>query len=367
MLTRRGWAVAAVAGGALLLGAQFGARSLDAVAGPALVALAAAYVQLRRAPQPELRTRTPEYGFAGETATVSLDFDASAPVAATVRFRADDGLAIPDSEIETTVTDGSLAFAVELRERGVRSVGPVEVVAEDVFGLWRTTYRYPVRRDLVVFPEIHRLRDATELAALRREFGLGGRDRFDQLREYERGDPLRDVHWKTSAKRADADLVVMEFEADERREQVELLAEADGGRADDVAEAAASVAAYLLEAGLAVGLTTPSGRVEPGVGPDHRTEILGHLARLSAGTVGDPRRDDADVAVRGPADADAVRITVGDRTVTFAQLTGGSVGTNETVASGSNHQSASADAGASAFADGGSVGRRIGDRGGGSR
>jgi uncharacterized protein (DUF58 family) len=305
------------------MAAWFSARSLNAVVGPALVALAAGWFQVRRVGRPELRTETPEYGFAGETVTVSLDFDATRPLAGTVRLRAADGLDVRDPEVETTVADDSVTFEVALRDRGIRSVGPVEVVAEDVLGVWAEPYMHPVTDEIVVFPEVHRLRDASDLAALRQQFGLGGRDRFDQLREYERGDPLRDVHWKSSAKRPDEDLVVMEFEANEERERVELLAEAEGGRMDDVAEAAASVLTYLLDAGLAVGLTVPGGRVEPGAGEDHRTELLTLLARTSPGTVGEHRREGADVLVRGRDGEDAVTVSVGERTVTFERLSGG--------------------------------------------
>jgi uncharacterized protein (DUF58 family) len=326
MLTRRGWALTTVAVGAFVMAAWFSARSLNAVVGPALVALAAGWFQVKRVGQPELRTETPEYGFAGETVTVSLDFDATTPLAGTVRLRATDGLDVQDSEVETTVADEPVTFDVALRERGVRSVGLVEVVAEDVLGVWSEIYTYPVTSELVVFPEIHRLQDASDLAALHREFGLGGRDRFDQLREYERGDPLRDVHWKSSAKRPDEDLVVMEFEANEEREQVELLAEAEGGRMDDVAEAAASVATYLLESGLAVGLTVPGGRLDPSAGPEHRTDLLTLLASTYPGSVGDARREGMDVLVQGDADEDTVQVTIGDRTVTFDQLSGTSPG-----------------------------------------
>ncbi|UPW02202.1 DUF58 domain-containing protein [Halorussus gelatinilyticus] len=345
MLTRRGWALAAVAVGGFLMAATFSARSLNAVVGPVAIALAAGYLQVKRAGQPELRTETPEYGFAGETVPVSLSFDASTPLAATVRLDADEGLTVADSAVETTVADESLSFDVTLRERGFQSVGPVEVVAEDVLGVWTETYTYPVSREVVVFPEIHRLRDASDLAALHREFGLGGRDRFDQLREYERGDPLRNVHWKSSAKRPDDELVVMEFEDEEEREQVELLAEAEGGRMDDVAEAAASVLTYLLDAGLAVGLTVPGGRVEPGTGPDHRTELLTLLARTYPGTVGDSRRDRADVLVQSAAEEDDVRVTVGDRTVSFSQLSGGSRGGEASRMSATDDRTAFADGG----------------------
>ncbi len=325
------------------MAALFSPRALNAIVGPAVVALLAAAIQLKRADQPELQTTAPDYGFAGETATVELDFTAATPLTATVRLRAQDGLVVADEDVETTVTDDTLAFDVELDARGVRNVGPIEIVAEDVFGLWERSFRYPVRREIVVFPRIRELRGASDLAALHQDFGLSGRDRFDQLREYERGDPMRDIHWKSSAKRPGNDLVVMEFEDSEERQQVELLAEAEAGRADDVAEAAASVATYLLELEFAVGLTVPGGRVEPGTGTEHRNEILTLLARISAGKVRDNRRENADVTVSGAADVRAVHVTIGERTVTFGQLSGdgssmgstGNVGTRTAVADGS--------------------------------
>lgn len=334
MLTRRGWALVAAIVAALAMSALFSPRALNAIVGPAVVALVAAAIQLKRTDQPELQTQVPDYGFAGDTATVELEFNASTPLTSTVRLHADDGLVVVDSDVETTVSDDAIAFDVELAERGVRNVGPIEIVAEDVFGLWKQSFRYPVTRELVVFPKIRELRDASDLAALHRDFGLSGRDRFDQLREYERGDPMRDIHWKSSAKRPGADLVVMEFEDSEERQQVELLAEADAGRADDVAEAAASVATYLLESDLAVGLTVPGGRVEPGMGKEHRNDILTLLARISAGSVRDAHRDDADVIVSGSAEVETVHVTIGERTVTFGQLSGdgASVGATGTVA-----------------------------------
>ena len=328
MLTRRGWALATVAVGGFALAAAFGARALNGVVGPALVALAGGYLQLGLADRPELRAETPEYGFAGETATVALAFAVETPRAGTVRLRTDEGLTVETDEVGTTIADGRITFDVTLDARGVRSVGPVDVTIEDLLGLWRTTHSYHVSREIVVFPRIHQLNDAGEFASLHSDMAVGGRDRFDRLREYERGDPLRDVHWKSSAKRGD-DLVVMEYEADERREQVEVLAEADAEYVDDFAEAAGSVATHLLDAGLAVGLVVPGDRLDPDAGEDHRTELLTMLARIRAGTVGDARREDVDAVVTGRADEEAVLVTVDGRTVTFGQLSDGAALTGE--------------------------------------
>jgi uncharacterized protein (DUF58 family) len=140
--------------------------------------------------------------------------------------------------------------------------------------------------------------------------------------------------------------VVTEFAANEDRQQVELLAEAEGGRMDDVAEAAASVLSYLLDAGFAVGLTVPGGRVEPGAGPDHRTELLTLLARTNPGTVGDPRREGTDVLVQGRADEETVEVTVGERTVTFDQLAGGTPSAASDAETATNTAATDADSGA---------------------
>lgn len=332
MLTRRGRLVVGVVVVAVLLSWQFGPRSLNAVVVPALVALAAAWVQVRRLDRPEIERTVPRYGFVDETDAVEVHFSAPTPFAAVVTEATDDGLAIPADPVETTLADTTVTYRLELDERGEHAIGPTTVRARDVLGLLERRYHYPSTDEVLVFPRVHDL-DGELVAGLRGlTRGAAAKDRheFDRLREYEHGDTLRDVHWKASAKRDD--LVVKEFETARETRTVELAAAADDGRVDAMAEAAASVAAFLLDRGLAVGLTTPSGRIRPARSDDragndrddHRTRLLTLLARTAAGDVPTQRREDADVVVHAATGESDVAVTVDGRRFAFDQLSAAS-------------------------------------------
>ncbi|WP_162562561.1 hypothetical protein [Salinigranum rubrum] len=84
-LTRRGWTVVAVALSGTLMAAWFGARSLNAVVFPCLVALVAAVVQVRRTGVPTVDRTLPPNGFPGDSGEVTLRFETDAPFTAVVR------------------------------------------------------------------------------------------------------------------------------------------------------------------------------------------------------------------------------------------------------------------------------------------
>jgi uncharacterized protein (DUF58 family) len=103
---------------------------------------------------------------------------------------------------ETTAT-----YRVTCRPRGVYRVGPVTVRKSDPLGLAesRTTIG-PVDR-IVVYPAIESLTgfpivrgQDPAMQASRPEHSRRGGEDFYTLREYQRGDDLRRVHWPSSAK-----------------------------------------------------------------------------------------------------------------------------------------------------------------------
>jgi uncharacterized protein (DUF58 family) len=111
----------------------------------------------------------------------------------------------------------------------------------------------------------------------------GQGDELFGFRGYLPGDPLRDIHWKTSA-RAGA-LLVREKEAEvENRLRLVLdLAVPRPAAPDPAREAAvhqaASIASTALERGFAVRLEAPPGHgIDFGAGPGHLHLILLHLA-----------------------------------------------------------------------------------------
>ena len=175
---------------------------------------------------------------------------------------------------ETTTIEASLSFA----KRGVYELGPAEVGVTDPFGLMRFVRRFGEKTEVVVYPEVHELRDFpirggnVEVGA-RGSRGQRG-DEFAGLREYRRGDDRRHIHWKSVARTGE--LYVKEFAVEApRRYAVALDLRRDGLRAleaevEDAVSVAASVLTRLARERLpfrlvcadGVGNTTPFGSGE---------------------------------------------------------------------------------------------------------
>ncbi|MFC5368282.1 DUF58 domain-containing protein [Salinirubrum litoreum] len=319
--TPRGIAVVGVAVGAVAMALAFGARSLNALVVPALVALLAAVVQLRWLDRPTLDRTPPADDFVGETGTATLRFETDDPVFASVTERVavgsrEDG-GSQEHTVETTVGGDPITVPVSFDARGEGVVGPTTVTARDVLGLLETTFDYTGTDSFLAYPPVRPLSDTAwhELSAMRDAGETPDRDEFDSLREYDRGDALRDIHWKTSAKRDD--LIVKQFVADEDDDAVVLAAGGDPADADLLAEATASLAVALSEAGVPVHLVLPETTVESGLGGDQRVRMLEALARTAGG---DRPEVDADVTV--DAEGGRATIRVGTTETTFERLVG---------------------------------------------
>lgn len=322
-LTRRGGATLAAAVAAVVLGALYGARALNAVAAPALVALLAGAVQVWRADQPTVTRRELVPGFPGETRTVRLDVETDGPC--TVRDETDPGLhAVFDAidalggQPETALAgSGRVEYDVEFRERGEHYLGPATVTVRDVLGLVAREFQPPELTPVLVYPEVRPVSAHRTFAGLVEQAGTPEREAFDRLREYTPGDALRDIDWKSSAKHAAEEFVVTEYAAADEG-TLTLVAEAEDGYVDEAAAAAASVALYLLDARLNVEVVVPTGRIEAGTGDEQRQRVLAGLARTRAGSVGASERERADVYVT--ADVQGAYVRIGDREVPFDQL-----------------------------------------------
>jgi uncharacterized protein (DUF58 family) len=175
---------------------------------------------------------------------------------------------------ETTTIEASLYFA----KRGVYELGPAEVGVTDPFGLLRFVRRFGEKTEVVVYPEVHELRDFpirggnVEVGA-RGSRGQRG-DEFAGLREYRRGDDRRHIHWKSVARTGE--LYVKEFAVEApRRYAVALDLRREGLRAleaevEDAVSVAASVLTRLARERLpfrlvcadGAGTTTPFGSGE---------------------------------------------------------------------------------------------------------
>ncbi|WP_238993953.1 DUF58 domain-containing protein [Halobellus captivus] len=349
-LTRRGYALLAVLIAAFAAGTLFGPRTLDAVVLPGAVALLAGAVYVWRTSPPELERRLPKPEEPGTTDVVELRLSAPRPYPVTVRDRLPTGIVSAGSStaseavVDTTADGDTVEYAIERRRRGRHEIGPASVAVTDLLGLVERTYEIDSRETIVVYPPVKPLSGAIrgEIRTVTRSREPGGRDEFDTLREYVPGDSLRDVHWKSSAKRTE--LVVREFTAPADIEYVTVAAETasidrtgspdgslEGERdspdqvdsrdegdpglkaADAMATAAATLCLALLDEGSAVTLHTPSGSVE--AAPGRTRPLLEHLATATGGAVAST---DADVRI--VATDEAVRVRFAERTREFDRL-----------------------------------------------
>lgn len=96
-------------------------------------------------------------------------------------------------------------FAIPTQRRGVVKVGPVSVVRGDPLGLFERAHRRDEPVDLFVHPKTV-LFDGQSLGFLRDLEGLPAADlsrddvSFHALNEYQPGDDLRHVHWRSTAR-----------------------------------------------------------------------------------------------------------------------------------------------------------------------
>ncbi|KAB2388862.1 DUF58 domain-containing protein [Actinomadura montaniterrae] len=158
-----------------------------------------------------------------------------------------------------------LRYELSARQRGVLEVGPLSLVRTDPLGLARAIRLLDDQTvRVLVHPRHH------ELAVLTAA-GAGGRDAssavtrsiegaFAGLREHTPGDDVRQIHWRTTARRGR--LMVREH-AVSPRPGVTVLVDDRHGQAelDDLAEAAASI--VLSARGLPVELRLASGGYSP--------------------------------------------------------------------------------------------------------
>ncbi|WP_439591903.1 DUF58 domain-containing protein [Microbacterium sp.] len=129
-------------------------------------------------------------------------------------------------------------FAIPTQRRGVVKVGPVSVVRGDPLGLFERAHQRDAPVDLFVHPRTV-LFDGQSLGYLRDLEGLPAADlsrddvSFHALLEYQPGDDLRHVHWRSTARTGT--MMVRQFEETRRSHFVIGLScsSADYATADD--------------------------------------------------------------------------------------------------------------------------------------
>lgn len=300
-LTRRGWATLVLACGAVAVAVSFGQPALNAVAAPAFGALAYAAVSLWRTAPPTATVADVAPGYPDETRSIEIDLAGSGVLRVRHEWPAGldgpaiDAIASPPASVETEVT---------LAGRGVYDLGELTVWRRDPLGLVQSPAAVDLDATVVVYPQVYRTAGGSALSPLLADDHRVERQAFDALREYRPGDPLRQIHWKSSAKRDD--FLVTEFAPDRRTRTLTIAGDADPGHDDELATVVGTVALQALRAGLDVGVRVPDEEVPVGSGDAHRANLLGVLARVGHGSVPPSAHAEADVSVRATREGTSV-------------------------------------------------------------
>jgi uncharacterized protein (DUF58 family) len=283
-LTKRGWALLAVAGAQAAGGFLVGIRELYpvAVAAIILVLVSRAWVAGQSWGLRVSRHISPVRVPAGVSAKVELTVlnvspRRSPPVAAADPF--DGGRRWARFTIAPLAPGQSrtASYLLPTSRRGKFRLGPLELSISDPFGLARSVRIAALDATLTVHPRIDHVSARSISAHYDHDtpsplpvLGRGG-DEFYALREYTPGDALRLVHWKSTARLGD--LVIRQPE-NLWRGRVTLAVDMrtsahDPESVEKALAAAASVAMASIRAGLHVRLVTTSGS-DTGYGSSHR-------------------------------------------------------------------------------------------------
>jgi len=234
----------------------------------------------------------------------------------------------------------SVAYTVRAEVRGRYEVGPLVVRLTDPFGLCELTRAFPSVDRLTVIPQVTALpsvRLAGEYAgsgdSRARSVAVHGDD-DSATREYRRGDDLRRVHWKSTARTGEL-MVRREEQPWETRATVVLDTRAYAHRGEGptasfewAVAAAASIAVHFRSNGYRLRLVTDTGIDADATEADGDGLLLDRLADVTASQ----RSDIATLVdqVRRRSDSSLVVALFGALTPTEAELLAGLRGNRST-------------------------------------
>lgn len=189
------------------------------------------------------------------------------------------------------------AASTACTRRGVYTFGPWEIRTGDPFNLFRISQIYQDRREILVYPPLavlpphllprrKRTGDALSLRLplAAETINAGG------TRPYVPGDPVRHIHWRTTARRNALHVKLFDPEASTRlwlvldADAAVQVGEGNEGSFEMLTTLAASLASNLLNERLAVGLFAgkDAAAAPPRPGKAHLWTILHALARLDS-------------------------------------------------------------------------------------
>jgi len=191
-----------------------------------------------------------------------------------------------------------LSYDTACRLRGRYALGPIKVYFFDPLGIFFVRKIFREYSDLFVYPRYFNISKFPPLTkGVMPWFGVvtgrrgGGDDEFFGTREYKRGDPIKLIHWLSSARKNA--LIVKEFQNQSffRATVIFNLSQADnlGEGKDSVVEymvkIAASVVKYLLDQNISVEIIAHAEEmvhIPSNKGAEHLEDILRFLAVAQA-------------------------------------------------------------------------------------
>jgi uncharacterized protein (DUF58 family) len=274
VLTRRGRFVLALGFGVYIAAWAFGSKPLYPVATGLLLVAVVAWVWVRLANRPfRVRRGSGETEHVeGDDVPIVVELQATGsvqPASVTLHERVG-RLGVQRHVLRRSGSRLSVRYVLEQVPRGRYTFEDVHGELSDPFGLERAVIQLPAPGALLVYPRLARLErlfsdsgarshDGRRLL-LRRPSGF----ELHSVREYERGESLRRVHWPSTARRGQ--LMVKELE-DSPRDEIAVLLDADarsvvGGSFDTQVRAAGSIVEAYIRRGRRAVLVVNSERRE---------------------------------------------------------------------------------------------------------
>ena len=298
-LTNRGWSLCGAAA-ALLVGARvLGVEELAMLAAAAFLVVVVAFVRVRRHALriSAQRSLQPARAEAGTTARADLTLmnlgGRTTPVlSATDSFdtgrRVARFLVPPLAPGETA----DAAYRLPTTRRGIYTIGPLTLSVHDAFGVVETGLTLAGEDRFVVYPKVEDVLPMPGAASREARMGSMQASRvpvgldFFGLREYEVGDDLRRVHWRSTARTGE--LMLRQDEMPWESRSTILLdtrpSTHQGESFERAVEIAASLATAMCRGRRQVRFVTTGGIDIRCSGADRYAQIMEYLAGASVET-----------------------------------------------------------------------------------
>jgi uncharacterized protein (DUF58 family) len=298
-LTNRGWSLCGAAA-ALLVGARvLGVQELAMLAAAAFLVVVVAFVRVRRqalriSAERVLHPARAEAGSAAraDLTVMNLGTRTTPVLAATDSFDAGKRVArflVPPLAPGETA---DAAYRLPTTRRGIYRVGPLTLSVHDAFGVVETGLTLAGEERFVVYPHVDEVLPLPGAASREARMGSMQASRvpvgldFFGLREYEVGDDLRRVHWRSTARTGE--LMLRQDEMPWESRSTILLdtrpSTHQGGSFERAVEIAASLATAMCRGRRQVRFVTTGGVDIRSSGVDRYPQIMEYLAGASVET-----------------------------------------------------------------------------------